>query len=699
MWPFTGIKSKLLLAFAGFLIVITLLNAGLASYLTEHQSEIDALSLLSQQLIRTQTDLERAREDQLAVAEEAAGDDKNLSDMAMLFSQELALKGIVNPIQESAWSLNKAISLNRLQLILRSARLSSIAVYFQGELSHYITDHEAGMIRRHGTRPVLTATTDRDREGVQLDNWRDWSQRDLPLLVAGKTPVVNHVTAAFDFPAAQVMVLRVVVPVQGFLRPSSGGTVAEQLTVATPDTLRQADARGTLPTVIGLFVFTKTFDPAFLKGTAVKAGVLPAVIAPDGRSRLQLLEMDVPSDFLSSREDHPVRPLTLDIGGTRYHEALTRWRIDGQPALILGAALSREPTRASIRRTVFGIMIASGLILAIGAAFGYGLISRMVAPIKALTAAATSMEANVGVGKEKALYSALGRYLESPVVSRSHDEIRELASAFNTMAGRLHRLVGDLAQENLERRQAEEEQKRAEEALRQAQAELAHVSRVTTLGEMAASIAHEVDQPLSGVVINANACLRFLAGVPPNLDEVRDGLQAIARDGRRASDVIARIRALARRAATETEQLDMNEVIREVITLAEGEARRTRAKLRVELAGDLPRVLGDPVELQQVVLNLLLNGLESMTTVVGRPRELVIRTEREASDHVHVSVQDAGSGIDPKVASQIFNAFYTTKRSGMGMGLSISRSIVEQHGGRLWAVPNDGPGTTFHFTV
>ena len=186
---------------------------------------------------------------------------------------------------------------------------------------------------------------------------------------------------------------------------------------------------------------------------------------------------------------------------------------------------------------------------------------------------------------------------------------------------------------------------------------------------------------------------------PPNLDEVRDGLQAIARDGRRASDVIARIRALARRTATEKEPLDINEVIREVVALAEGEARRTRARLRTELAGDLPRVLGDRVQLQQVVLNLLLNGLDAMHGVVGRPRELVISTQREASDRVRVAVQDSGSGIDPQLAPRIFEAFYTTKRNGLGMGLSISRSIVEQHGGRLWAVPNDGPGTTFHFTV
>jgi PAS domain S-box-containing protein len=241
--------------------------------------------------------------------------------------------------------------------------------------------------------------------------------------------------------------------------------------------------------------------------------------------------------------------------------------------------------------------------------------------------------------------------------------------------------------------------RQAEEAVRKAQAELVHVARVTTLGEMAASIAHEVDQPLSGVVINATACLRFLAGASPNLDEVRDGLHAIARDGRRASDVIARIRALARRTQTEKEPLDIDEVIREVVALAEGEARRARARLRTELVGNLPRVLGDRVQLQQVVLNLLLNGLEAMHAVVSGPRELIISTHGEATDRVRVAVQDSGSGIDPELANSIFDAFYTTKRGGMGLGLSISRTIVEQHGGRLWVVPNKGPGTTFHFTV
>jgi C4-dicarboxylate-specific signal transduction histidine kinase len=263
----------------------------------------------------------------------------------------------------------------------------------------------------------------------------------------------------------------------------------------------------------------------------------------------------------------------------------------------------------------------------------------------------------------------------------------------------LERTVQELWRTNEALHEENAERKRAEDGMHKAHAELAHVARVTTLGEMAASIAHEVDQPLSGVVINANACLRFLSAATPDLGEVRDGLQAIARDGRRASEVIGRIRALARRTATEKEPLDINEVIREVMALAEGEARRTGASVRTELAGDLPRVLGDRVQLQQVVLNLVLNGLEAMHTIVDRPRELAIRTQREPADRVRVAVQDSGAGIDPELENRIFDAFCTTKRGGMGMGLSISRSIVDQHGGRLWAVPNDGPGTTFHFTV
>ena len=250
-----------------------------------------------------------------------------------------------------------------------------------------------------------------------------------------------------------------------------------------------------------------------------------------------------------------------------------------------------------------------------------------------------------------------------------------------------------------ERKRAEEVLHRREVSLREAQTELAHVSRVTTMGELSASLAHEVNQPLAGIVTNANASLRWLGGELPNLNEARDAIRRIIRDGNRAGDVISRMRALFKKARTAKEPLDINDAIEEVVTLTLSEARRNKVALRMELATDLPAVMGDRVQLQQVVVNLILNGIEAVSTVEDRQRDLVIRTQRGEGDEVRVAVQDSGIGFDPMSAERIFDAFHTTKPGGLGMGLSISRSIVENHGGRLWAVLNDGPGATFQFTL
>jgi signal transduction histidine kinase len=220
-----------------------------------------------------------------------------------------------------------------------------------------------------------------------------------------------------------------------------------------------------------------------------------------------------------------------------------------------------------------------------------------------------------------------------------------------------------------------------------------------TMGEMVASIAHEVNQPLSGVVLNGNACLRWLAGDPPNLHEAREAVQRIVRDGKRAGEVISRIRALTTKKATFKEPLDLNEAVQDVMALAEGQVRRNRISLRMELTDDLPDVFGDRVQLQQVVLNLVMNGIDAMNTTEDRSRELVVRTQNGEPGQVQVTVQDSGVGLSPQNADRIFEAFFTTKPDGMGMGLAISRSIVENHGGRLWALMNDGPGATFQFTV
>jgi PAS domain S-box-containing protein len=245
------------------------------------------------------------------------------------------------------------------------------------------------------------------------------------------------------------------------------------------------------------------------------------------------------------------------------------------------------------------------------------------------------------------------------------------------------------------------ERKRAERDLYEAQAHLAHVTRVTTLGELAASIAHEVNQPLAAMVADATASLNWLAKPNPDLDRVQEVLRAIVADGHRAAEVIQRVRALAKKSAgLEKIPLDVNELIQDVLPLIRGEVDRHGVSLRTELASGLPQVLGDRVQLHQVLISLMMNGIEAMASVDDRPRNLVLRSRAHPdAAEVLVMVEDAGVGIDPTTADRLFAAFFTTKPGGMGMGLSISRSILEAHGGRIWAAANPTHGATFHLAL
>jgi C4-dicarboxylate-specific signal transduction histidine kinase len=234
--------------------------------------------------------------------------------------------------------------------------------------------------------------------------------------------------------------------------------------------------------------------------------------------------------------------------------------------------------------------------------------------------------------------------------------------------------------------------------LRQAQAELAHATRLTTLGELSASIAHEVSQPLAAIVANGDAGLRFLARDPPDLDEVREALQQIVGDGKRAGGVIQRIRALTRKAESETVSLDLNGVIREAAALIERELAENGATLRLDLAPDLPQVRGDAIQLQQVVINLMINGVQGMAGVAS-PRLMEVTSSVDREGAVSVAIRDSGVGLGPEPDARLFNAFFTTKPGGMGMGLSICRTIVEAHDGRVWGERNEGPGATFRFRL
>jgi C4-dicarboxylate-specific signal transduction histidine kinase len=264
--------------------------------------------------------------------------------------------------------------------------------------------------------------------------------------------------------------------------------------------------------------------------------------------------------------------------------------------------------------------------------------------------------------------------------------------------GRVRERTSDLKDANDQLQLEIAEREAAESRLLAAQTEMARISRITTMGELAATIAHELNQPLGSIVMSGDACLRWLEANPPNLDEAQQAVGAIIRDGTRASNVLVRTRKLIGRGEPIKETLDLNQVIREVLSLLEDKFRRDGISLRIEIMAGLPQALGDRVLLQQVILNLVLNALDAMRPIDDRPKVLRISATRSVGDIV-VLIGDSGPGLEPEHLSRIFEAFYTTKIDGIGMGLTISRSIIEDHGGRLWAVANDGPGTSFCFAL
>ena len=242
------------------------------------------------------------------------------------------------------------------------------------------------------------------------------------------------------------------------------------------------------------------------------------------------------------------------------------------------------------------------------------------------------------------------------------------------------------------------ERKLAEESLRQTQAELARVNRVTTMGELTASLAHEVNQPIAAASTNANTCLRWLAADTPNIEEAREAATRIVKDAKRAAEITSRIRQLFRKGTPQRDPVDVNEIIREMIILLRGETTRYNIVVETDLAADLPKFLADRVQLQQVLMNLMINGIEAMRDANGM-RQLSIRSQRKQNEEVLVCVSDSGVGLPPEDTEQIFNAFFTTKPQGTGMGLRISRSIIESHGGRLWAAGNSPRGASFYFSL
>jgi C4-dicarboxylate-specific signal transduction histidine kinase len=289
--------------------------------------------------------------------------------------------------------------------------------------------------------------------------------------------------------------------------------------------------------------------------------------------------------------------------------------------------------------------------------------------------------------------------LEREIKERGRVE-EALHHAHDELEARVRDRTEQLARANAELRKEILERQHAQEALQTTQSELAHVTRVTSMGELMASIAHEVNQPLSAIVTNGSAAQRWLAAETPNLEEARTSITRIIRQGNRASELIKEIRAFVRKSPPRKSRVEINDLIRETLALVNRESLRNHVALQTDFGTDLPALTADRVQLQQVLLNLMMNGIEAMSTVENRSRELSITSEAQQNPAgVLVAVRDSGSGISPQNLQRLFETFFTTKTEGMGMGLAIGRSIVEAHGGRLWADANPDHGATFRFTI
>lgn len=467
----SGIRFKLLLGFATVLIIITGLNVGLEIYLSNLQSKRDAFTSLTRQTILLQNDLQETTINLRAIAEKNVGGTDNLSDMATIYArtQYITINPELAVENERGLVFDKIISLNRLLVILRTAGFSSVAVYVDNELSHYVTATEAGINVPRADHNTLIKTSQNQAGDLEFDRWPNWPEGDPHSLIAPQITLVNHPTISFDFTAEQMVVLQIVIPVQAVTQTvmlnnitlgSPRGLLVHDPVIATPETLSQNEPGQNEPVIIGAFVFKKVFDQAFLEEIAQKTGLLPALYSPDGTHQIHL-EMDPVALAQWIREDQAaidrqIWQRTLVIDRESYYQTLASWQFEGEPWLIVGFAQSGASTAQKVRETVAGLMGIAGLVLVVGGLLGYTLFDRLVKPIVTLAdmVARVDLSTQMEGSGEKTTPTFSEKLIEIDL--QADGEVQQLAAAFNAMIRQLRQSFETLEAANQELRHSEQ---------------------------------------------------------------------------------------------------------------------------------------------------------------------------------------------------------------------------------------------------
>jgi PAS domain S-box-containing protein len=736
-------RSRVLAVFAAALTLVTAVGVGLTAHLTRRQAEAEAFTLLTQDLLRLQDALEEMRARLQAAAREAAGDEKNLSDLGILYSRELTAARGPDPIRDRALTQQRVASINRLRLLLPPAGLSSVAVYVDGRLSHYVTTDGSGMLqRRPDGRNALVGMAGHPAR-PEPDLLREGAP---PPFVATELGSADSADRTYDFPRPGLLVVRAVVPIQAVVRRSFGDTIAEDV---APARVGAPSGGGTLParSVIGHFVFSVAVDDVFLRGLQGDTSVRRAVLSPDGRGALQALELKDMSQAGAAAAPGRIQFDSVTIGRDAYFQARKPWRTEDGPMLLLSAALPKAPTLARVQRTLAWVIGIAMLGLVAVVAVGSSAVARILyrwrleelehqerrqrevidaVPVNIWSARpdgsidfvnqrsrqetglpndrllAWSWEAALHPEDREGFVSAWREALASGRAMERETRVRSADGTYRLWLIRnvpLRDERGDVTRwygtglDIEDRKRIEKERER----LRRLQGELLHVNRMSMMGELAASLAHELKQPIAAAITSAGTCVRWLARSEPELDEARASALSAVRAGKRAAEIIDGLRSFYRKdRGAEPEAVDVNELIREMLVLLHGEAVRRSVSMHTELDPAAPPVLADRVQLQQVLMNLMLNGIEAMEGAGG---ELTVASGVDERGQLIVSVCDAGVGLPATGAERIFTPFFTTKPHGSGMGLTISHSVIEAHGGRLWADSGPERGARFHFTL